>query len=205
MCLRNDCLLCIRYDEHILRIVGNPLFQLVGLGVGLEITGAAGIFLPFQNPDNGLILPSIRILWQRLSLAAGIQRFGRKNLIPFKDPGNLLRAFAADAEVKDALDNRRGFLVQNPLVLVVRVAAVAVGRLAEMLAAGAALMQADTDFLGGIARIPLVEQVADRGKALSVPALAVHAVVDGNEPHIVAGEDDVGVLAYSQVITTKAR
>ena len=51
----------------------------------------------------------------------------------------------------------------------------------------------------------VLEQVADRGKALSVPALTVHAVVDGNEPHIVAGEDDVGVLAYSQVITTKAR
>ncbi len=60
----------------------------------------------------------------------------------FKNPGNLLRTFAVDAEVKDALDNRRGFLVQNPLVLVVRVAAVAVGRLAEMFAARAALMQA---------------------------------------------------------------
>ena len=195
----------IRYDEHILRRVGNPLFQLVGLGVGLEIAGASGVFLPFQNPYDGLIAPAIRVLGQRLSLTAGIQRLGRENLIPFKNPRNLLRAFAVDAEVKDALDNRRGILVQNPLVLVVWVAAVAVGRLAEMLAAGAALMQADTDFLGGTARLPRVEQVADRGKALSVPALAVHAVVDGNEPHIVAGEDDVGVLAYSQVITTKAR
>jgi len=83
--------------------------------------------------------------------------FGRKNLIAFKNPGNLLRAFAVNAEIKDALDNRRGFLVQNPLVLVVWVAAVAVGRLAEVFAAGAALMQADTDFLGGIARIPFVE------------------------------------------------
>lgn len=131
--------------------------------------------------------------------------FGRKNLIALKNPGNLLRPFAVDAEVKDALDNRRGFLVNDPMVFIGWVSAVAVGRLAQMLAAGAALMQADTDFLGGIAWIPLVEQVADRGKALSVPALAVHAVVDGNEPHIVAGEDDVGVLAYSQVITTKAR
>ena len=68
-------------------------------------------------------------------LCKALSRFGRKNLIPFKDPGNLLRAFAADAEVKDALDNRRGFLVQNPLVLVVWVAAVAVGRLAEVFAA----------------------------------------------------------------------
>ena len=32
----------------------------------------------------------------------------------------------------------------------------------------------------------------------------VHAVVDGNEPHIVAGEDDVSILAYSQVVTTEA-
>lgn len=117
LCLRNDCLLCIRYDEHILRIIGNPLFQLVGLGVGFEVTGAAGVFLPFQNPDDGLILPSIRILGQQLSLAVGIQSLGCENLIPFKNPGNLLRTFAVDAEVKDALDNRRGFLVQNPLVL----------------------------------------------------------------------------------------
>ena len=50
----------------------------------------------------------------------------------------------------------------------------------------------------------VLEQVADRSKALAVPALAVHAVVDGNEANIVAGEDDVGVLAYGQIITTKA-
>lgn len=74
-----------------------------------------------------------------------------------------------------------------------------------MLAAGAALMQADADFLGSISRIPLVEQVADCGKSFSVPTLTVHAVIDGNEAHIVAGEDDVGVLAYCQIITTKAR
>lgn len=87
--------------------------SIVGLGVGLEVTGAAGVFLPFQNPDNGLILPSIRILGQRLSLAAGIQSLGRKNLIALKNPGNLLRTFAVDAEVKDALDNRRGFSIQR--------------------------------------------------------------------------------------------
>ena len=83
--------------------------------------------------------------------------FGRKNLIAFKNPGNLLRAFAVNAEIKDALDNRRGFLVQNPLVLVVRVAAVAVGWFAQMLAAGTALTQTGTDFLGGISWIPLVK------------------------------------------------
>ena len=51
----------------------------------------------------------------------------------------------------------------------------------------------------------VLEQVADCGKSFSVPTLTVHAVIDGNEAHIVAGEDDVGVLAYCQIITTKAR
>ena len=86
LCLRNNGFLRVRHDEHILRIVGNPLFQLVGLGVGLEITGAAGVFLSFQNPDDGLIAPAIRILGQWLSLTAGIQRLGRENLILFKNP-----------------------------------------------------------------------------------------------------------------------
>ena len=84
--LRHNSFLRIRHDEHILRIVGNPLFQLVGLGVGLEIAGAAGVFLPFQNPDDGLIAPAIRVLGHRLSLTASIQRLGRKNLILFKNP-----------------------------------------------------------------------------------------------------------------------
>lgn len=51
-------------------------------------------------------------------------------MVPFKNPRNLLWAFAVNAEVKDALDNLGSILIQNPLVL----------------AAGAALMQADTDF-----------------------------------------------------------
>ena len=152
-----------------------------------------------------MITPAIRVLGQRISLTAGVQSFGRENLIPFKNPRNLLRAFAVNAEVKNALDYWGSILVNDPMVFIGWVSAVAIGRFSQMLAAGAALTQTGADFLGGVSWIPLVEQVADRGKALSVPALAVHAVVDGNKPHIVAGEDDVGVLAYSQVITTKAR
>ena len=82
-----------------------------------------------------MIAPAIRVLGQRLSLTAGIQRLGRENLIPFKNPRNLLRAFAVNAEVKDALDNRGGILIQNPFVLVIWVTAVAIGRFAQMLAA----------------------------------------------------------------------
>ena len=50
----------------------------------------------------------------------------------------------------------------------------------------------------------VLHDVEEGGKFIAVLVIAVHAVVDGNEPHIVAGEDDVGVLAYGQIITTKA-
>ena len=38
-------------------------------------------------------------------------------MVPFKNPRNLLWAFAVNAEVKDALDNLGSILIQNPLVL----------------------------------------------------------------------------------------
>ena len=60
----------------------------------------------------------------------GFCQCGDFHMVPFKNPRNLLWAFAVNAEVKDALDNLGSILIQNPLVL----------------AAGAALMQADTDF-----------------------------------------------------------
>lgn len=63
MCLRRDSFLRVRHDEYILRIVGNPLFQLVGLGVGLEIAGASGVFLPFYNADD-LTMREVRNVFQ---------------------------------------------------------------------------------------------------------------------------------------------
>lgn len=50
----------------------------------------------------------------------------------------------------------------------------------------------------------VLEQVTDCGESIAVSTLTVHAVVDGNEANIVAGEDDVGVLAYGQIVTTEA-
>lgn len=52
------------------------------------------------------------------------------------------------------------------------------------------------DFLDGIMRIPLVERVADRFKAFSLLTQAVHAIVDVDKVHIVAGKKHVDVLAY---------
>ncbi len=52
--------------------------------------------------------------------------------------------------------------------------------------------------------MPFVEQVADRSKALSVPALAVHAVVDGNEAHAQEWKDALQIVAGFLVVSAKA-
>ncbi len=73
-----------------------------------------------------------------------------------------------------------------------------------MLAADSSLVETNTDFLAGITGIPFIEQISDCSHTLAVAPFTVHAVIDGNKPHIVAGKDDVGVLSNSQVITPEA-
>ena len=174
LCLRYNRFLCIRQIEHILRLVGNPLFQLVGLGIGFEVAGTARVLLPLQNCHNGLVAPVVRSFRQRLALAFGIQRSCGQNLLFFQNPRNLLRAFAVNAKVEDELDDLGRFFIQNSVILVLRVAAVSVGRFAHVLAAGSSLPQTDTNLLAGITGIPLVEQITDCGEALAVSPVAVH-------------------------------
>ena len=108
--LRNDCFLRIREDTHIFDGIGNPFFQLVGLGIGLEIAGTAGVLHPFQNTRNRLSNPMVRTLRHLLPLFGvrmvfrlfGIQRLGSQHLILLQYTGNLFRPLAVNGQVKDA-------------------------------------------------------------------------------------------------------
>ena len=73
-----------------------------------------------------------------------------------------------------------------------------------MLSAGSLLTEAGANLLAGIAGIPFVEQVADGVEAVAVAAFAVHAIVDGDEPHVIAGKDQLRVLANGQIISAEA-
>ena len=145
----------------------------------------------------------VRSFRHRLFLPLGIQCLCSKNLFFFQNPCNLLRAFAVNTKVEDELDHRSSFFIQNPVILVLRVTAVAVGRFTHVLSAGSSLPQADTDFLAGISWIPLVEQIADCGKALAVSPVAVHAIVYSDKADIVARKDYIRILSNGQIVTTK--
>lgn len=59
------------------------------------------------------------------------------------------------------------------------------------------------NLLASIARVEVVEYVADGGK-LAVPAHTVHTVIDGNVPNIPLGKEALGIAAYFQIVTTHA-
>ncbi len=102
--LRNDCFLRIREDTHIFDGIGNPLLQLIGLGIGLEIAGTAGVLHPFQNTRNRLTNSMVRALrhfptlfWVRMVFRLfGIQRLGSQHLILLQYTGNLLQPLAVN-------------------------------------------------------------------------------------------------------------
>lgn len=77
----------------------------------------------------------------------GIQRLGSQHLILLQYTGNLFRPFAVNSQVKDALDYWGGILVNDPMVFIGWVSAIAIGRFPQMLAAGAFLTEYDPDFL----------------------------------------------------------
>ena len=139
--------------------------QLIGFGIGLEITGTAGVLHPFQNTRNRLTNPMVRALrhfltlfWVRMVFRLfGIQRLGSQHLILLQYTGNLFRPLAVNGQVKDALDYWGGILVNDPMVFIGWVSAIAIGRLSQMLAAGAFLTEYDPDFFAGVPWIPFVE------------------------------------------------
>ena len=76
--------------------------------------------------------------------------------------GKTKRPRSGNRHVEDTLHHGRGFLVDNPAVFVLRVAQVAVGRLAQMLAAGATRFHDGADFLAGIAAVEIIEHTSIR-------------------------------------------
>ena len=75
----------------------------------------------------------VRALRQGLSLLFGIKCLDRQHPICLQDTDDPGRADAVNRHVKDSLDHWGSVFVQNPVVLVLRVRAVAVGRSAQLL------------------------------------------------------------------------
>ena len=200
---RHDGLLRVGQNEHVRAGIGDALLALIGLGVGFEIADATGVLHPLQNADNRLLHPVIGALRQQAAFPPGVQRLGGQNLVRFQNPGNLARPLSGNRQVKDTLDHRRGIIVNNPVVAVIRVKAIAIRRLAHVFTAGASGFQNGANLFAGIFCIKIVKNIANYGKIV-VSLGAVHRVIHGDKARIVAGKNDFRIPANLQIVSAKS-
>ena len=122
--------------------------------------------------------------------------------LPFKLGGNLLRSHAIQGHTVDTLDHLGGLIVYDPVFGVIRVFHIAIGRLSHRLTRIALDLIADSALFGNVPRIPLVEQVADRGK-LVIALGRINVVRNCYKTDIVLREKFFGQAADLDVVSAK--
>ncbi|MEY8387031.1 hypothetical protein AALC17_06980 [Oscillospiraceae bacterium 38-13] len=110
-------------------------------------------------------------------------------MVIFEDSSNPARADSSNGHIKDALDHRSSFFVQNPVIFVLRVRAVAVGRFAQVFAADPFGFYDRTNLFTRIFGIKIVKNIPDHGEIV-ISRGAVNRVIHGYETHIVAWKND---------------
>lgn len=118
---------------------------------------------------------------------------------------DLADTVAADIHGEYLTDNMGGFRIGQKVVLILRGDDVPIGHFTvDALAPLGFCLLDRTDLLGGVARVKLIEPVAQR-RELVILFRRVNAVVDGDIADVVLREDDLDELAGFQVITAQAR
>ena len=150
-----------------------PLFLIPNrIGIGLEIDGASCVFPPFQNVNDRVGVPMVRIsgFWagclDALTLLVG---GGIQNLFLLQELGDLHRPPALHAQLEDTLHYHCRRFVHDPLCLVLRVFTVAERNIDSQRNTAFALCLIDgTDLAAGVFGEKLVEPVLDAPISLSV-------------------------------------
>ena len=130
---------------------------------------------------------------------------GRQDLLVRQDAGDLVGAFAAGAQVEDALHHRRGFLVGDDLLAVRRFPAVAVGRpAAETLTALRLELFHRPNLFAGILGVQLICPVSDGIEVGAALHQGVHSIIDGDEADALRGQIEFCQLAHLQILAAQA-
>ena len=187
------------------RLLLNGCFPLLlvpdGVGVGLEVNRTARVFPPFQNVNNGIGVPVVRISGFR---AWGVNALSPligsriEHLFRLQEFGDLHRPPSFHTQFEDTLDHKSGCLVHDPLCSILRVFAVAKGNIGRQRDALLALgLLYRTDFAAGILGKKLIEPVFDSRNIVvgTVGVNGVKVVVDGDIAHTIFRESEVDIQA----------
>lgn len=150
-------------NDPVFTVILNPLFVLVGFGIGLEVEDIAAILLQGQYLCDGGAVPFCRRLLLALSgpLDTLLEPVGPRgeDTFPLKLGGDLLRPKPVQGHAVNVSDHLGRFIVYDPTLRIVRVFDVPVGRLSHRLTGVPLDLVADAPLLADIAGVPLVEEV----------------------------------------------
>ena len=138
-----------------------------------------------------------------LVLLAEVDRRG-VDLVIEQNAGDVIGTFALDGQSENTPHHGSRFLVDQPVVFVLRIFLVAVN---GAVGGGLAGFPLDTD--GGfllaaqVAQIPFVHDVEEGGKLIAVLVVTVHAVDDGDKVNTVLPEEYLRVKASLQIVTPR--
>ena len=162
-----------------------------------------------QNITDRLAVPVIGTGFLRA--APGAETFlgkvvGRRfDPVIHQRPRDGMGAFALYGEPIDTADNLGGFLVDQPMVLVLRVFLVTVDGIASGVKSRLPLcLNGGLDLAGLIPQVPLVHNVQEGRKLVGTGVLAVHIVGDSNKMNPILPEIHLGIKAGLQVVAPDA-
>ena len=202
----NDGLMDIEEDCPVFFRVFNPALHLVGLGIGLEVNYIATVFLQGEDFLDGGMVPLGRL--QRTfgaalvdplagSIGRGVQRPHRP-----QRRGNLQGAVTLQGQTVDAAHHLGGLRVNDPKPGIVRVLDVAIGRRRKRNPSVAFHLIDDPALLGNILGVVFIHNVLERGEIVFA-LVAVHAIGNGHQPHIMEREKFLGELAYLNIVPSQ--
>ena len=106
--------------------------------------------------------------------------------------------------MEDAFDNRSGFFIDYQVRFALLATLVTVGRVVgKRLSACGFGLQDCPNLLAGIPRVPLVEEIFEGRKLVSIQIIRVKSVVDGDISDAKTGEQHLRILADLDVISTE--
>ena len=130
----------------------------------------------------------------------------RFNSFVVKNRRDFKRRFALDCQPINTADNLGGFLVDQPMVFIIRIFFISVdGNVRQRFARFAFGATGGLLFAAKITQIPLVHNIKERCKLVAVLIVAVNAVGDSDEMNVVLAEHYLGVKACLQIISADSR
>ena len=193
----------VEEDRPVLLRVLDPLFHLVGLGVGLEVDHVPAILLQGEDFLDRGMAPLGRFYSTLGTAPTGALAppvvGGIEHPIPLQRGGGFRQPIAVQGHSIDTPHNLGGLRVDHPKAGVLRVFDVAIGGRGQRYAGIAFHFVHDPALLGNIAGVVFVHDIFERGK-LILALVAVHSVGDGHQPDIVGREKFFRQAAHLNVV-----